>query len=145
MTEATPTHLPGDGSRDGFDGHRAELLGIVDVGDELSAVTAAAIRARVGAVLDGRSNGGRPSLGSPVVDSTAVETSQIRLVLDRVSRFDQSGLGLLVRLHRESRRAGVRLVLVNPTPLPFAAMRRLGLPRLLTAALDVRPPVRGTS
>jgi ABC-type transporter Mla MlaB component len=118
---------------------RPGLLGAVDAGDELSAVTAAALRARVSALLDEGRSLRQPVAMIPVRDSTAVETSEIRLGLDRVSRFDQSGLGLLVGLHRESRRAGVRLVFVNPAPLLFAAMRRIGLHRILTVELDARP------
>jgi ABC-type transporter Mla MlaB component len=110
----------------------------VNAGDELSAVTAAAIRARVRDVLDVQEPLGPPA-GSAFADSTAVETAEIRLVLDRVSRFDLSGLGLLVGLHRESRRDGVRLVIVDPPPPLLAAMRRIGLHRILTVELDVRP------
>jgi ABC-type transporter Mla MlaB component len=126
-------------SREGTVADLSGLLGAVDAGDELSAVTAAAIRASVSRVLDVRRSVGQPTAGNPFVDSTAVETSEIRLLLDRVSRFDHSGLGLLVGLHRESRRAGVRLVFVNPPPLLLAAMRRIGLHRILTIELDVRP------
>ena len=118
---------------------RRELLGTVDAGDELSAATAAGIRVRVGALLDGRRDVGQAVAGNPFVESTELETAEIRLVLDRVTRFDQSGLGLLVGLHREARSAGVRLVLVTPAALLFAAMRRLGLHRILTVELDVRP------
>ena len=42
--------------------------------------------------------------------------ADIRLLLDRVARFDTSGLGLLVGLHRLARQEGARLVCVSPAP-----------------------------
>jgi anti-anti-sigma factor len=62
----------------------------------------------------------------------------VRLWLDQVATFDSSGLGLLVRLHRQARGAGVRLVLVNPAPTLHAVLRRRGLHRVIAVELDVR-------
>ena len=89
-----------------------------------------------------------PSLTSQVADElrAAVRSSAgsgqgvVRLRLERVTTFDSSGLGLLVRLHRLARSLDTRLVLVNPTPTLYAVLRRRGLHRVIAVELDVRRP-----
>ena len=87
-----------------------------------------------------------PSLTSQVADElraavrSAAESGQgiMRLRLERVTTFDSSGLGLLVRLHRLARSLDTRLVLVNPTPTLYAVLRRRGLHRVIAVELSVR-------
>jgi len=87
-----------------------------------------------------------PNLTSQVADElrAAVRSSAesghgvVRLRLERVTTFDSSGLGLLVRLHRLARSLDTRLVLVDPTPTLYAVLRRRGLHRVIAVELDVR-------
>lgn len=87
-----------------------------------------------------------PNLTSQVADElrAAVRSSAgsghrvVRLRLERVTTFDSSGLGLLVRLHRLARSLDMRLVLVNPTPTLYAVLRRRGLHRVIAVEPDLR-------
>lgn len=87
-----------------------------------------------------------PSLTSQVADElrSAVRAAAgsgqrvVRLRLDRVTTFDSSGLGLLVRLHRLARSLDARLVLVDPPPTLYAVLRRRGLHRVVAVELDTR-------
>ena len=117
--------------------HR-EQLAVVHAGKELTAATAADLRASVADVLAGRPRTEAPLPDNPNVEDEPAETAELRLLLGDVSTFDQNGLGLLVGLHREARSVGVRLVCVNPPTELFAALRQQGLHRVLTVELDVR-------
>ena len=89
----------------------------VDAGTDLSAATAADLRARVAAV------------------STPATT--ITLCLDEVVTFDMAGLGLLLGLHRRVRSADGHLVFARPTPGLLSAIRRIGLHGVLD--IDTQP------
>lgn len=117
--------------------HR-EPLAVVHAGKELTAATAADLRAAVADVLAGRPRAEAPLPDNPNVEDETTVTAELRLLLGGVSTFDQNGLGLLVGLHREARSVGVRLVCVNPSTELFAALRQQGLQRVLTVELDVR-------
>ena len=111
---------------------------MVHAGKELTAATAADLRASVADVLAGRPRTETPLPDNPNVEDEPAETAELRLLLGAVSTFDQNGLGLLVGLHREARSVGVRLVCVNPPTELFEALRQQGLHRVLTVELDVR-------
>ena len=89
-----------------------------------------------------------PTLTSHVADElraavrSAAESGQrvVRLGLERVTTFDSSGLGLLVRLHRLARSLDSRLVLVNPSPTLYAVLRRRGLHRVIAVEIEVPGP-----
>jgi anti-anti-sigma factor len=55
----------------------------------------------------------------------------LELDLDRVGSVEASGLGLLVRLHKQMKDSGGRLVLRNPRPLVADVLRVTHLDRLL--------------
>ena len=103
----------------------AEDLGTVDAGAELTAVTAANLRAAVGAAID-RSR------------ASGTDAAQMYVILRNVTRFDIVGLGLLLGMHRQARSVGVRLVYAEPSSLLYTAMRRRGLHRVLTIEIDLR-------
>jgi anti-anti-sigma factor len=103
----------------------AEDLVTVDAGAELTAVTAANLRATVSAAVD----------ESRASDAATVP---VRVILRNVTRFDIYGLGLLLGLHRQARSAGVRLVYAEPSSQLYTAMRRRGLHRVLTIEIDLR-------
>lgn len=110
-TAATPTGPPVEG--------RPPTHVVIDAGATLTGSAAADLRAAVArAVQDGW-----------VLD----------LRLDGVTTFDTTGLGLLVGLHRQARAAGAQLVCLRPTPALLAAMRQLGLHRVLQVRLDGGP------
>jgi anti-anti-sigma regulatory factor len=115
-----------------------EQLAVLDAGDELSAGTAAALRTTMAEALTGRPHLETAVAENPNLEDEPAATADLRLLLGRVSTFDQNGLGLLVGLHREARSVGVRLVCVNPPPALFAALHERGLDRVLTVELDVR-------
>ena len=77
-------------------------------------------------------------LRSSVSEAAASGHHVVRVRLDRVATFDTSGLGLLVGLHRLARTEGLRLVLVSPTAMLFAVMRRRGLHRVIPVEFDIR-------
>jgi anti-anti-sigma factor len=90
---------------------------VIEVGDELSAATAADLRTVVSdAMRPGRT---------------------IHLQLGSVTSYDAAGLGLLVGLRRRIEGAGGRLICVNPTPAVYAGIRKLGFDRVLDIRLDV--------
>lgn len=103
--------------------NRPKQLATVDAGAELTASTAAELRAIVTAAVTAHS---------------LTENAVLRVLLGDVTRFDLTGLRLLVGLHRQARSAGVRLVCVHPQSVLFAAMRRNGMHRILTIDLDAR-------
>jgi anti-anti-sigma regulatory factor len=117
---------------------RPEQLAVVHAGKELTAATAADLRAAVADVLAGRPRTGATLADNPNVEEEPAVTAEMRFLLSGVSTFDQNGLGLLVGLQREARSVGVRLVCVNPSTELFAALRQQGLQRVLTVELDVR-------
>jgi anti-anti-sigma factor len=90
---------------------------VVDVGPELSAATAADLRA---AVADGMRQG-----------------RTIHLQLGSVVSYDAAGLGLLVGLRRRIEGAGGRLICVNPSAAVYAGIRKLGFHRVLDIRLDL--------
>jgi anti-anti-sigma factor len=90
---------------------------VVDVGTELSAATAAALRA---AVADGMRQG-----------------RTIHLQLGSVVSYDAAGLGLLVGLRRRIEGAGGRLICVDPSAAVYAGIRKLGFHRVLDIRLDL--------
>jgi anti-sigma B factor antagonist len=90
---------------------------VVDVGTELSAATAADVRA---AVADGMRQG-----------------RTIHLHLGSVVSYDAAGLGLLVGLRRRIEGAGGRLLCVNPSPVVYGGIRKLGFHRVLDIRLDL--------
>jgi anti-anti-sigma factor len=103
----------------------AENLVTVDAGAELSAVTAANLRAAVSAAID-RSR------------ASDAGVAQVCVNLRNVSRFDIYGLGLLLGMHRQARSVGAGLVYAEPSSLLYTAMRRRGLHRVLTIEIDLR-------
>ena len=94
----------------------------------LTASTAAELRAIVTVAVTAHS----------VTERSVTKNAVLRVLLGDVTRFDLTGLRLLVGLHRQARSAGVRLVYVHPHSVLFAAMRRHGLHRILT--IDLHPP-----
>lgn len=97
----------------------------VDAGTELTAVTAADLRSKVSAAIDGSRAGD-------------ADDASVRVVLRDVTRFDIYGLGLLLGMHRQARSVGVRLIYAEPSSLLYAAMRRHGLHRVLRVEIDLR-------
>jgi anti-anti-sigma factor len=90
---------------------------VVDAGAELSAATAAGLRAAVAdAMRQGRT---------------------IHLQLGSVVSYDAAGLGLLVGLRRRIEGAGGRLLCVNPSAAVYGGIRKLGFHRVLDIRLDV--------
>jgi anti-anti-sigma factor len=90
---------------------------VIDVGTELSAATAADLRAAVAAGMrKGRT---------------------IHLQLGSVVSYDAAGLGLLVGLRRRIEGAGGRLICVNPSAAVYAGLRKLGFDRVLDIRLDL--------
>jgi anti-anti-sigma factor len=77
-------------------------------------------------------------LRAAVRSAAASQPVVVRLRLDRVTTFDSSGLGLLVRLHRLARSLDTRLVLVDPAPTLHAVLRRRGLHRVIAVEIDAR-------
>ena len=110
-------------------GNRPKQLATVDAGAELTASTAAELRAIVTAAVTAHS----------VTEKSVTENAVLRVLLGDVTKFDLTGLRLLVGLHRQARSAGVCLVYVHPQSVLFVAMRRHGMHRILTIDLDARP------
>jgi anti-anti-sigma factor len=91
---------------------------VVEAGTELTAATAAPLRAAVAEAL-GR---GRTT---------------VHLQLGDVVAYDAAGLGLLVGLRRRIEAADGRLICVNPSPPVLSGLRRLGFHRVLDIRLDL--------
>jgi anti-anti-sigma factor len=89
----------------------------VDAGTDLTAATAAQLRS--------------------VVAEAMQRDRLIDLYLESVSSYDAAGLGLLLGLKRRIEAADGHLVCVNPSPLLYSGIRRLGLHRVLDIRLDL--------
>ncbi len=79
-----------------------------------------------------------------VTEKSVTENAVLRVLLGDITKFDMTGLRLLVRLHCQARSAGVRLVYVHPQSGLFVAMRRHGMHRILTLELDPSPNNRSS-
>ena len=90
---------------------------MLDVGTELSAATAAGLRA---AVADKLRHG-----------------RTIHLQLGSVVSYDAVGMGLLVGLRRRIEAVGGHLLCVSPPPALYAGLQKLGFHRALEIRLDV--------
>jgi anti-anti-sigma regulatory factor len=110
---------------------RGQHLATIDVGTELTAATAADVRAAVSAGIDG--------FRAP----THADAAVVRVLLRDVVRHDVVGLGLLLGLHRAARSVGVLLMCVDPSPSLLGAMRRHGLHRVLAVETNLREPDDG--
>ena len=91
---------------------------VIDAGTELSAATAAPLRALV-------------------TDALRQGRTTIQFRLDGVVSYDAAGLGLLVGLRRRVEGAAGRFVCVSPSPPVLSGIRRLGLHRVLEIRLDL--------
>ena len=107
-------------------GRAAQHLATVDAGPELTAATAADVRAAVTEAIDG--------FHAP----THADAGVVRVLVHDVVRHDVYGLGLLLGLYREARRVGVLLVYVDPSATLLASMRRHGLHKVLAVEVDLR-------
>jgi anti-anti-sigma factor len=88
----------------------------VDAGTDLTAATAAQLRS--------------------VVAEAMQRGRLIDLYLESVSSYDAAGLGLLLGIKRRIEADG-HLVCVNPSPLLYSGIRRLGLHRVLDIRHDL--------
>jgi len=90
---------------------------VLDAGTDLTAATAMQVRSVVAAALQ------RGRL--------------IDLYLESVNSYDAAGLGLLLGLKRRIEAADGHLVCVNPSPLLYSGIRKLGLHRVLDIRHDL--------
>jgi anti-anti-sigma factor len=98
---------------------------VLEVGAELSAATAADLRS---AVAEGLQQG-----------------RTIHLQLGSVASYDAVGMGLLIGLRRRIEAVGGHLLCVNPSPVLYAGLRKLGFHRVLDIRLDLPEQPADTS
>ena len=90
---------------------------VLDAGTELSAATAADLRSAVAEALR--------------------QAQTIHLQLGSVVSYDAVGMGLLVGLRRRIEATGGHMLCLNPSPVLYAGIRKLGFHRVLDIRLDL--------